>query len=297
MQKLDRLGWTDGIAFTAYGTSVGIRTNDPAVLERLLTALPPGWDAADSPVVDVMFSLRVGPRSTRIGSRNYHLLYLGGLQLMRTFDLDAVFDALEGYLKIMIASQARADRLFVHAGVVGWQNQAIVIPGRSMSGKTTLVLELIKAGATYYSDDMAVFDTHGWVHPFPMPLSVREPEGRRKYIPETSGHQVGVTPLPVGTILVTQYDPSAAWRPRSIPPARALMALLENTVAARKAPRMSLPILKRVASHASSFSTHRGEAADVAHALLAAVSSTHSETHDVTSARGAKCLAHTISIK
>ncbi|ETW94817.1 MAG: hypothetical protein ETSY1_33235 [Candidatus Entotheonella factor] len=279
MHKIDRLGWTDGIAFTAYGTSVGIRTNDPTMIERLLAARPPGWDRADAPVVDLLFSLRVGPRSTRKGSRNYHLLYLGALQLVRTLDLQEIFDVLENHLKILIASRAQDDRLFVHAGVVGWQNQAIVIPGRSMSGKTTLVMELLKAGATYYSDDMAIFDPHGWVHPFPQPLSVRASEGRRKYAPEAFGRRVGIAPLPVGLILMTQYDRHAVWQPRPLPPSRALMALLDNTVAARKAPWVSLPILKRVATRAAAIQTRRGEAETAAQAVLAELGQIANEHH------------------
>ena len=35
MRKVDRLGWTAGIAFNAYGASVGIRVNDAALMERL----------------------------------------------------------------------------------------------------------------------------------------------------------------------------------------------------------------------------------------------------------------------
>ncbi len=118
MQKIDRLGWTNGISFKAYGTSVGIRTNDPAVFEHILATLPPGWQAVDSSVVDTIFSLRLGPPSMRQGTRNYHLLYLGALQLVRTLDLQVIFDVLENHLKIIVASRAREDRLFVHAGVV-----------------------------------------------------------------------------------------------------------------------------------------------------------------------------------
>ena len=65
-----------------------------------------------------------------------------------------------------MAAETR-ERVFVHAGVVGWKGHAIVIPGRSRSGKTTLVAELVKAGAEYYSDEFAVLDAEGRVHPFP----------------------------------------------------------------------------------------------------------------------------------
>ena len=51
------------------------------------------------------------------------------------------------------------------AGVVGWENRAIVMPGASFAGKTTLVRAWLEAGATYYSDEFAVLDRAGRVHP------------------------------------------------------------------------------------------------------------------------------------
>jgi len=72
------------------------------------------------------------------------------------------------------------DRFFVHAGVVGWNGRAIVIPGQSKIGKTTLVEEFLRIGATYYSDEFAVFDRRGYVHPFARPLRVRTDGLQRK---------------------------------------------------------------------------------------------------------------------
>src|SRR5690606_18912213 len=47
-------------------------------------------------------------------------------------------DFYESYLRIKIAEYAR-NVVFVHAGVAAWKGKAIVIPGNSYSGKTTLV--------------------------------------------------------------------------------------------------------------------------------------------------------------
>jgi len=83
-----------------------------------------------------------------------------------------VFEAFETDLQLYVAEMAPR-RLFVHAGVVGWRGQAIIIPGRTFTGKTTLVAALVKAGATYYSDEYAVLDVRGRVHPYARPLGIR----------------------------------------------------------------------------------------------------------------------------
>ena len=164
--------------------------------------------------------------------------------------------------------------MFVHAGVVRWRGQGIVIPGRSLSGKSTLVRELVKAGATYYSDEYAVCDSQGRVHPYPKPLSLRENgKGRPKPLGAKAMEGVGrpgVKPLPVGLIVVTKYRPGARWRPRQLSPGRSVMALLNHTVSARRQPRVAFTTLRQAVSGAGALVLQgvRGEACEMAESLL-----------------------------
>ena len=87
--------------------------------------------------------------------------------------------------------------------------------------------------------------------------------------PDAFGCCAGREPLPVGLVVVTEYHEGARWQPRPLTPARALMALLDNTVAARRDPKVSLPILQRVVETSSAFKSKRGEAAGVVASLLA----------------------------
>ena len=48
-----------------------------------------------------------------------------------------------------------------------------MLPAPSFGGKTTLVAALVRAGAIYYSDEFAVLDEQGFVHPYAKPLSIR----------------------------------------------------------------------------------------------------------------------------
>ncbi len=81
---------------------------------------------------------------------------------------------LGGHLMIHVAEYA-PEFVFVHAGVVAWQGRALLLPGVSHAGKSTLVAELVRAGATYYSDEFALLDSHGRVHPFARDLRIRRP--------------------------------------------------------------------------------------------------------------------------
>lgn len=269
MQKIDRLGWTAGLTFTAYGTRFGLRVNEPAMLERVRSCLPLEWEPADSAEVDFLYSLLFVRSNGRPGWRPYHLLYTGSARLARTMDLAELFERLESHLELLTAFLARG-HLFVHAGVVGWQGRAIIIPGRTFSGKTTLVKALIEAGASYYSDEYAIFDETGQVHPYPIALAIRDESGRnRQKTPvEALGGQAGIEPLPAGLVVVTTYRPGARWQPRRLSPARALLALMDNTVVARRGSEFSMPILRRVVERAAAVKSARGEAAEVVTPLL-----------------------------
>src|SRR6185295_19741358 len=172
MEKVDRLGWAAGLSLKSYGVRIGIRSNDRTGLDRALTHLPHQHELVDLPVVDRLYSIIIGGEGPRPNVRRFNLLYADHVRIARSVDSTEIFERLESDLRLFVAELA-THRVFVHAGVVGWKGKAIVIPGRSYSGKSTLVAELVKAGATYYSDEYAVFDSRGRVYPFPKPLEMR----------------------------------------------------------------------------------------------------------------------------
>jgi len=244
---------------------------EPEVLGRLTACLPPGWEPSQAPFVDMLFSLRVGGAGPRPNVRNYHLLYAGLRQAARTMDLDELFHALESEVQLFVAEHGR-ERIFVHAGAVGWKGQAILLPGRSYSGKSTLVAALLRAGATYYSDEYAVLDGNGHVHPYARKLGLRQPDGpTRRRAAEELGGRTGTRPLPVGAVVVTRYQPGARWRPQRLTPGRALLELLDNTVPALSRPEEAVTVLQQVVPRSVNFKGLRGEAEEAADVLLRAV--------------------------
>jgi hypothetical protein len=217
-----------------------------------------------------LYSLIIGGAATRPGLRRFHLLYADSARLLRTHDLEELMRQLEIDIEHFIADCAWR-RTFVHAGVVGWNGRAIVIPGRSHSGKSSLVTALVKAGATYYSDEFAVLDGQGRVHPYPVPLRIRPDssgDSDAKWRVEELGGMTGDRPLPVGLVLVTRYVSGSRFRPRSVSAGRAVLALLANTLPARRRPERVLDVLSRVASQAFVLRGPRGEAAEVVQRIL-----------------------------
>jgi hypothetical protein len=73
----------------------------------------------------------------------------------------------------------------------------------------------------------------------------------------------------VTLIVLTEYHPGARWRPRAVLPALGMLALMDNTVAARQSPDRTMPTLRRVAEGAAILRGRRGSADGLIRTLLA----------------------------
>ncbi len=266
--RIDRVAWAAGMCIEAHGVRLGVRTNTPAILARLESCLPPGWRPSRSELVDEIFSVWVDPATEAVRPSR---VYVGAQRRARTRDLGRALQVLESELRQSLAARAPR-RTFVHAGVVGWRGRAIVVPGRSRSGKTTLVAELVKAGATYLSDEFAVLDARGRVHPFAKPLSIRGAGGcdlhvQRPSAEDLGGHS-GTQPLPVALVVLANHRAGAEWRPETLTAGQAVIEMLAHTVPARLRPAASLQALERAVAQAIVLKGERGEAGELAPRLL-----------------------------
>jgi hypothetical protein len=274
MAKLDRLGWADGSSFSAYGVRVGLRVNDKAILKRVLTRLPPDSRPSDVRVVDHLYSLTGFASNSNGRVRRFNLGYWNLARFARTRSFEDLLDQFESHLQLTVAEYAPR-RIFVHAGVVGFKGRAIVIPGMSFSGKSTLVAELLRAGAIYYSDEYAVIDEHGRVHPYARDLRIRRAEstGIERLKPEQFGAGTGSKPLRVGLVVSTNFKDGARWRPRELTQGKAVLELLANTVSARSQPEMALSFLPKALESARILKGVRGEASEIVESILKSVPS------------------------
>lgn len=270
MKKIDRLGWAAGVSFVSHGVRVGVRVNRPEALALVADYFPPGWKPSATAVVERLYSLILGEGDkAERGARRFSLFYRDLVRLARTKNLEEALALFESDLHLHVATEARR-RVFVHAGVVGWKGRALLIPGRSRSGKTTLVAELVRAGAVYYSDEYAVLDERGRVHPYPRPLQIRAAETgeQHRHHVESLGGRAGARPLPVGLVIASQYRPKARWRPRQLSAGQGVLEMLAQTVSARNQPEKAFAALEQVATRALILKGARGEASEMVGPLL-----------------------------
>jgi hypothetical protein len=223
------------IAFETFGVRVGVATNDEEIASRIATIVPPYSRPCDRDEVEhhfsvvtndgamfnVRYDVRDGVPAHAFQAESY---------VVSNADPELALGLLDTHVHGVVAFRA-PDHVFIGAGVVGFEGRAIVMPGMALSGKTTLVAALVRAGCVYYSDQYAVIDEQGRVHPYP-----------RRQWPHTSQptdhHDLatsvaGEAPLTVGAVVSTSYWPGAEWRPRPLSRGDGLLALLSHAVAAQ----------------------------------------------------------------
>jgi hypothetical protein len=162
----------------------------------------------------------------------------------------------------------------VHAGAVLCGDRVLLLPGATHAGKSSLVAELLRRGVTYYSDEYALIDSQGRVHPYPRPLLLRNgcPEQHAVLAGECNA-AVGVGPAPIGWILSLEYQPAGTWSVAAVHQSEGLLTLLRNTPhVLAESPEM-VSVFQRAVAGASCYAGHRSEAVHAADQIMRLVGS------------------------
>jgi hypothetical protein len=246
------------LSLQCHGVCFGVRVNSRALWNLVAHRAPeflPGVQVNAAGRIDWAYTL-----AESAGGRPGIAVHSGRRAIALAANRFAAFQVLCSDLQLKMAEMS-PQAVFIHAGVVGWQGRAIILPGRTFSGKSTLVNELLRRGATYYSDEYAVFED-GFVHPFPCPLHMRSRQGHagRRIPAGLLRAAIGSAPLPAGLILFLSFHGRSGWQIKRLSPGHGMLGLLRNAVAARTRPVETLRALSPAAVHAPAYRGHRGEA-------------------------------------
>lgn len=170
--------------------------------------------------------------------------------------------------------------LFIHGAAVTGRG-AVVLAGPSGSGKSTVTAALVRAGLTYFSDDVVPLDRHTLrVVPVPFRISLKEgswrllaarcPELARLPVHENDGRKEKYLRPPAGRsrrpsggapvkhLVFLHFQPDRTMLLRPLPPLQALVKLIETDCALpldRAGLNVLLHWLKNVRSHELNYST------------------------------------------
>jgi hypothetical protein len=146
---------------------------------------------------------------------------------------------------------------FLHAGVVELDGGAVIFPGRSRWGKSTLVSSLVDEGCGYLSDEYAVISPDGSVFPLSKPIRLRREDGGADFkAPPGVGAPGG---LPCAILLLTRYEKGTSWDPEPLSPGFAMLDALPTALQSRDAPEQVLEALSALVAGAACYRGARGD--------------------------------------
>ena len=255
------------VCFESYGVRVGISSNYPEFLSRIAGELDQIFPTDIAPIENKNIERLIAITRRDDGFIEFNI---NGESESGSKSEENVFKFLLSRIRLTVAEFA-SSRVFVHAGVVVWKQKALIFPGNSFSGKTTLVKALIEKGASYFSDEYAIFDENGLVHPYPKTLSIRgivDDYTQVEHTAEQLGAVTDTEPRPAGMILFSEYEEGSEFNPKPLTTGEAVLKTVSYTLPIRVAPAFSLEVLQKAASGAITCETTRGEAEKAAPLIL-----------------------------
>ena len=259
------------LVFESFGARILLESSSQELLEMALKtarkALVGNIRVIENPEESQM-SYRFGFKFDEDGVWSLHE---NGVQTNYGGSAFIFFKFFDSMLRLRVGENA-VNRVFVHAGVVAWKGRAIVVPAKSYKGKTTLVAELIRNGAEYYSDEYALLDEIGLVHPFPRELAIRDvhyssPDSRVSA--SRLGGKTGVKPISIGAVLFTEYQERARWDPKSLTIGQGIVETIPHTLPVHLNTKFSLEVLNKAFKGAIIAKSFRGDAKHACPEILA----------------------------
>lgn len=140
------------------------------------------------------------------------------------------------------AVASRPNRLMVHAGAVSLRGRAIILPGRSGAGKTTLTAALLSVGCEYLTDeavsiDLETLDVERYAKPLSLDLTSYEALGldgdewaARGVVPPTHFRRLApISSAKAAIIMFSSFEPGAKASMRPLGRPEALIELANNS--------------------------------------------------------------------
>lgn len=258
---------THSLGVLAYGCGIHVENACPEIRDALERYILPPLPRDNASRLGSSVHLRVD----RVDGGCYRLT-VDSVEVLSTTD---TAELILGVLKAI--DEAVVYRLqslkAVHAGAVVFENRAILIPGSTHAGKSSIVAELLRRGATLLSDEYALIDEAGRVHSYPRPMLLRDSCMRQSpVLPAELGSDYVKNPVSVGWILALEYRHSSDWSVQEVPQSEALMILLRNTPHSMAESPAMVDFFLRAVSAAKCYAGQRGDAVQGADQILQLIS-------------------------
>ena len=252
---------------SAFGAVVEITSPDRETLEQCTATLPGYWLKAGDRRPDICFDITT-PIHEPEEERQF-LFLENGIPLGVTINGTQTQSLLSRRVDYFLGAYAR-DCAFLHSGIVLHEGRAILIPGISHAGKSTLTAALVQIGAQYVSDDTAVIDRAGRAYFLSRESNLREDVAELFDLPSAAHSEcLREGTVPVSAIMLLKYHKSkTSLELCPLSKGETLLRLLANSMNGRHQPETVIQCCAAAVRQAICYAGVRGEAETVAPLIM-----------------------------
>jgi hypothetical protein len=155
--------------FRIHGLAIGVRSDVPAIMETVARSYDAfAFDGGNSDIAGVDAWIEV----TRTVD-GYRLVDSCERAAMATNETNALLGTLDRFVATVLDGLGRRGVLGTRAGVVVIDGRAVLLAGKSGRGKSILTLALVREGATWLTDELALIERDNrTVLPYPRAMHV-----------------------------------------------------------------------------------------------------------------------------
>lgn len=273
---LCRMSTFHSAQLSAFGAVMEIACTDREILKQGIEALPGYWLRSEGGRPDVCFGIETAIR--RQEGEKHFLFRENGKALGSAINGAQALHRLAKRMDYYLGAYAR-DCAFLHSGVILHNGRAVLIPGLSHTGKSTLTAALVRIGAHYVSDDVAVIDRTGRAYFLSRAISLREDVAEAFDFPFAANFEfLREGTLPVEAILLLNYcKGEIALDMRPLSKGETALRLIANCMNGRNEPETAIHCCVEAVRQAICCEGVRGEAEAVAPLILSFINEKVSE--------------------
>jgi len=259
--------FSNGLTVHSLGTTLNVSLPDEDFYGEFQAGLPAYWKTVEAN--DASLCLRIVECKSGTKTAPTYELRIDSVTALSDLSRAAASNLLHEKLNYYLG-EFSDQFAFIHAGVVRWQNEVILLPGRSHAGKTTLTAALVQAGADYISDDLAVIGPDATVQLLSQPIRLRADVagGFDLSAARSRPHPLATDHAPIAAIVFLQYRAGQNLRLQTLSKGETTQHLLANSMNARHQPQLVMQYCAAAAQRAWCAQGVRGDAAQAADYIL-----------------------------
>lgn len=257
----------DGLTVHFLGTTLNVSLPDQDFYGEFQASLPGHWKTVE--VRDASLYLQIVECKSDTRATPTYELRINGETVAPDLSRAAASNLLHEKLDYHLGEFS--DRFaFIHAGVVRWQDEVILLPGRSHAGKTTLTAALVQAGAEYVSDDLAVIGPGAMVQLLSQPIRLRSDVAGDFDLSALcrQTNLLATDHAPIAGIVFLQYCAGQNLRLQALSKGETTQNLMANSMNARHQPQLVMQYCAAAAQRAWCAQGIRGDADHAADYIL-----------------------------